>query len=92
MCISIITCTNPSTQVSQSHGINQWTTDNLVENSKIKVALVEGTDDGISISNDQIEWRDFAETHSIEVSNTEGKKVIYVIFKDEAGNQTLYLK
>ncbi len=72
--------------------VNLSTTDNLVDASKIKVALIEGTDDGISITNDEIKWQDYAETLTTEVSNTEGKKVIFVIFKDEAGNQTLYVK
>lgn len=62
--------------------------DNLADTSKIKVALVEAENIG-NINENTLVWKDFAETATITASNTEGRKVIFAIFKDEAGNMSL---
>lgn len=71
--------------------INVEATDNISDSSKIKVAFINEVDFDLSKPNANINWLDYETTKSWNISNIDGLKTVYVLFKDEAGNQSVYL-
>ena len=71
--------------------INLTTTDDISSTSKIRMALINENDFSLSNSNSEIQWMNFSATKTWTPSSGDGLKTIYVIFKDEAGNQSIYL-
>ncbi len=70
--------------------INLTASDNVSEQSNIKVALINENDYNRSNPNDSISWLDFSSSIQWTASSGKGLKRVYVIFKDEAGNQSVY--
>ena len=71
--------------------INLTATDNISTEANMKVALINETDFSFSNPNSDIVWMSFAATKTWNSSAGDGLKRIYVIFQDEAGNQSVYL-
>ncbi len=71
--------------------INLTASDNVSEQSNIKVALINEKDYSRTNSNSSINWLNFSPSIQWTASSGAGLKRVYVIFKDEAGNQSLYL-
>ena len=71
--------------------INLTATDNISTTDKMKVALINENDFSMSNPNSGISWLDFATTKTWTASSGDGLKKVYAIFKDEAGNQSVYL-
>ena len=71
--------------------INLTATDNISTEANMKVALINETDFSFSNPNSDIVWMSFAATKTWNSSAGDGLKRIYVIFQDEAGNQSGYL-
>ena len=68
--------------------MNLLAEDNFTKLSKIKYALIEA-ENVQNIKSEDLVWKDFSEVATTTASNTEGKKTIFVIYKDEAGNVSL---
>ncbi len=71
--------------------INLTASDDISEQSNIKVALINEKDYSRTNSNSSINWLSFSPSIQWTASSGKGLKRVYVIFKDEAGNQSLYL-
>ncbi len=71
--------------------INLTATDNVSTSANIKVALINENNFSLTNPNSGINWLDFSATKTWTLSSNSGMKTVYVIFKDEAGNQSLYL-
>ncbi len=71
--------------------INLTASDDISEQSNIKVALINEKDYSRTNSNSGIKWLSFSPSIQWTASSGKGLKRVYVIFKDEAGNQSLYL-
>lgn len=76
---------------SRSVTINLTATDNVSAEADIKVALINEDNFSLTNPNGSINWLDFSAAKSWTLSSNSGMKTVYVIFKDEAGNQSLYL-
>ncbi len=70
--------------------INLTAVDNETAESNIEVALINETDYDKTKSNSSIVWQSFSPTIQWQASEGSGMKYVYVIFRDEAGNQTVY--
>ena len=72
-------------------------TDDLSDTSKLKVAfineneLIVDENSGITTSSGTINWLDYEANKEWTSSEGDGYKIVYVLFKDEAGNQSVYL-
>ena len=66
-------------------------TDNYSTASEMKIALINSADFSESKLNSSIVWEEYAETKSFTLTEGEGKRKVYAIFKDAAGNQSVYL-
>lgn len=71
--------------------ININISDNLCEASETKVALMNNEDFINLNSSSTIEFENYSETKTFTLTAGEGKRKVYAIFKDAAGNQSLYL-
>ena len=69
---------------------NLTATDNESEQENIKVALINEADYDRTKQNSTITWLDFSATKQWTSSSGKGLKRVYVIFRDEAGNQSVY--
>ncbi len=65
--------------------------DNVTSEANMKIALINENNFSLTNPNSEIEWIDYTSTINWQASNGDGLKRVYVIFKDEAGNQSLYL-
>ncbi len=65
--------------------------DNITSEANMKIALINENNFSLTTPNSEIEWMDYTSTINWQASNGDGLKRVYVIFKDEAGNQSLYL-
>lgn len=65
-------------------------TDNESEQQNIKVALIDEADYDRTKQNSTITWQNFSTTKQWTSSSGKGLKRVYVIFRDEAGNQSVY--
>lgn len=70
--------------------LNLTATDNESEQENIKVALINEADYDRTKQNSTITWLDFSATKQWTSSSGKGLKRVYVIFRDEAGNQSVY--
>ena len=66
-------------------------TDNYSTASEMKIALINSADFSESKLNSSIVWEEYAETKSFTLTEGEGIRKVYAIFKDAAGNQSVYL-
>ena len=64
--------------------------DNITSQENIEVALINENDYDKTRPNNDITWQKFTTTKTWQSSSGDGRKRVYVIFKDEAGNQTVY--
>lgn len=65
--------------------------DNKSSESEMQIALINENEFSLTNPNSEISWQDFSESIEWTTSAGDGLKRIYVIFKDAAGNQSLYL-
>ena len=65
--------------------------DNYADASSMKVAFINENDFSMSNLNSEIVWMDYEALKEWNVSNGDGLKKVYVIFKDAEGNQSVYL-
>ena len=70
--------------------INLTAADNISSQENIKVALINENNYDKTKPNNEITWQKFTTTKTWQSSSGDGRKRVYVIFKDEAGNQTVY--
>ena len=66
-------------------------TEDLAYDSELQVALFNEDEFSLDNSNDSIEWMPYEPTKTWESSPGDGIKRVYVIYKDAAGNQSVYL-
>ena len=66
-------------------------TDNYSTASEMKIALINSADFSESKLNSSIVWEEYVETKSFTLTEGEGIRKVYAIFKDAAGNQSVYL-
>ena len=66
-------------------------TDNYSTAYEMKIALINSADFSESKLNSSIVWEEYAETKSFTLTEGEGIRKVYAIFKDAAGNQSVYL-
>ena len=71
--------------------INLTATDDVSSTENIKVALINENNFSLTNPNSSINWLNFSASKTWTLSSNSGMKTVYVIFKDEAGNQSLYL-
>ncbi len=71
--------------------ININMSDNLCELAETKVALINNADFINLTSSSVIEFEDYAENKTFTLTAGEGKRKVYAIFKDAAGNQSMYI-
>lgn len=71
--------------------VNLTVADNVTSEADMKVALVNEEEFDSKEANTPIEWSTFSRTKTWNLSDGEGRKRVYVIFKDKAGNQSLYM-
>mgnify|MGYP004640175071 CR=1 FL=1 len=70
--------------------LNLTAADNESEQQNIKVALINEANYDRTKQNSTITWLDFSATKQWTSSSGKGLKRVYVIFRDEAGNQSVY--
>ena len=66
-------------------------TDNYSEAKNMEITLINEVDYDITNKNEEIEWIAYEEDKIWELTTGEGTRKVYVIVKDEAGNQSMYL-
>lgn len=71
--------------------INVLASDDISTENNIKVAFINEDEFSLSKANSSITWLDYSTTKNWTSSEGDGYKKVYVIFKDEAGNQSVYL-
>ena len=76
---------------NQKVTINLTATDDVSSTENIKVALINENNFSLTNPNSGINWLNFSASKTWTLSSNSGMKTVYVIFKDEAGNQSLYL-
>jgi len=66
-------------------------TDNVSDAANLKVAFINEDEFSLSNPNNEIDWLDYEYNKIWTSSPGDGLKTVYVLFKDQAGNQSVYL-
>ena len=70
---------------------NLTVVEDLAKESEIYVAIFNENEFSLDIPNNTIEWMPYEAKKTWEASPGDGIKRVYVIYKDAAGNQSIYL-